>query len=143
MGLQGFREYREDYQGQWTPDSGPIIGGLGVAATGLGIKAAASVKDDEAFDALFTGMNRTMKALEVMDHVPGSRRSPVSAPTSCRAPSTLLRSLVSKPQDRGKSTLKLHYWRHDDQKPFTKSQDKNMIIIGLALYVYVAMFGPR
>ena len=74
MGLQGFREYREDYQGQWTPDSGPIIGGLGVAATGLGIKAAASVKDDEAFDALFTGMNRTMKALEVMNHVPGVKK---------------------------------------------------------------------
>ena len=62
MGLQGFREYREAYQGQWTPDSGPIIGGLGVAATGLGLKAAASVRDDETFDTLFTGMNRTMKA---------------------------------------------------------------------------------
>lgn len=45
FGLYGFREYLPTYRGKWTPDSGPIIGGIGVASTGLGMKAAASVDD--------------------------------------------------------------------------------------------------
>ncbi len=36
--LSGFREYLPGYKGKWTPDSGPIIFGLGVAATGLALK---------------------------------------------------------------------------------------------------------
>ena len=47
-GLRGFREYLPSHQGRWTPDSGPIIGGIGIAATGLALKTANSV-DDEAF----------------------------------------------------------------------------------------------
>ena len=36
LGLTGFREYLPSYAGKWTPDSGPIVGGVGIAATGLG-----------------------------------------------------------------------------------------------------------
>ena len=36
--LTGFREYLPGYKGKWTPDSGPIIFGIGVAATGLALK---------------------------------------------------------------------------------------------------------
>lgn len=36
--LSGFREYLPGYKGKWTPDSGPIIFGVGVAATGLALK---------------------------------------------------------------------------------------------------------
>ena len=36
--LSGFREYLPEYKGKWTPDSGPIIFGIGVAATGLALK---------------------------------------------------------------------------------------------------------
>ena len=36
--LSGFREYLPGYQGSWTPDSGPVIFGIGVAATGLALK---------------------------------------------------------------------------------------------------------
>ena len=35
FGLTGFREYLDTYKGRWTPDSGPIIKGVGVAASGL------------------------------------------------------------------------------------------------------------
>ena len=36
--LSGFREYLPGYKGRWTPDSGPIIFGVGIAATGLALK---------------------------------------------------------------------------------------------------------
>lgn len=36
--LSGFREYLPGYKGKWTPDSGPIIFGIGIAATGLALK---------------------------------------------------------------------------------------------------------
>ena len=45
MGRTGFREYLEDYDGSWTPDSGPIIAGVGIAATGLGLNAASTIRD--------------------------------------------------------------------------------------------------
>ena len=38
LGFWGFREYLPDYKGKWTPDSGPILVGIGVAATGLALK---------------------------------------------------------------------------------------------------------
>ena len=38
IGIKGFREYLDSYKGSWTPDSGPIIKGLGIAATGLCLK---------------------------------------------------------------------------------------------------------
>jgi hypothetical protein len=51
-GLSGFREYLPSYQGKWSPDTGPIIGGIGVAATGLGLKAALSIGDKETHQQL-------------------------------------------------------------------------------------------
>ncbi len=47
LGLSGFREYLPTYCGKWTPDSGSIIAGLGAATTGLTVKAARSVGDEE------------------------------------------------------------------------------------------------
>lgn len=38
FGIQGFREYLPNYKGRWTPDSGPILFGIGIAATGLALK---------------------------------------------------------------------------------------------------------
>lgn len=38
LGLSGYREYLPGYKGKWTPDSGPIVFGIGVAATGLALK---------------------------------------------------------------------------------------------------------
>ena len=38
FGMWGFREYLPDYKGKWTPDSGPIFFGMGIAATGLALK---------------------------------------------------------------------------------------------------------
>ena len=70
VGMFGFREYREKYEGRWTPDSGPIIGGLGVAATGLGLKAAASVGDKDVFDQLFASTNRALNILEAINFLP-------------------------------------------------------------------------
>ena len=30
MGNTGFREYLKQYKGRWTPDSGPIVKGVGI-----------------------------------------------------------------------------------------------------------------
>jgi len=38
LGIHGYREYQPSFKGPWTPDSGPIFFGLGVAATGLSLK---------------------------------------------------------------------------------------------------------
>lgn len=38
LGVDGYREYLPSFKGKWTPDSGPVILGLGVAATGLSLK---------------------------------------------------------------------------------------------------------
>jgi hypothetical protein len=45
----GFREYPEDFQYRWTPDSGPIVMGLGAAATGIGLNAASTLNDKKTF----------------------------------------------------------------------------------------------
>ena len=74
IGVTGFREYRDGYQGRWTPDSGPIIAGVGVAATGLALKTAATLADKETFETLFTSVNRSMGVLETLRHVPGVRK---------------------------------------------------------------------
>lgn len=52
LGLTAFREYLPGYKGGWTPDSGPIVFGLGVAASGLTLKTAAAMGDDETYDRL-------------------------------------------------------------------------------------------
>ena len=50
--VQGFREYLKGYRGGWNPDSGPVIFGLGIAATGLALKTAAALNDDHTYRAL-------------------------------------------------------------------------------------------
>ena len=57
FGKMGFREYLPDYKGSWTPDSGPIISGIGIAATGLALNAASTVEDKVTFKKLESTMN--------------------------------------------------------------------------------------
>ena len=57
FGKIGFREFLPDYEGAWSPDSGPIIAGVGVAATGLGLNAASTVGDKKTFKSLEKTMN--------------------------------------------------------------------------------------
>ena len=45
MGYTGFGEYLKDYKGGWTPDSGPIIKGVGIAAAGLALNASSTTGD--------------------------------------------------------------------------------------------------
>lgn len=52
FGKISFREYLPEYNGKWTPDTGPIIFGTGVAATGLALNAASSIGDMETFNSL-------------------------------------------------------------------------------------------
>ena len=52
IGLTAFREYLPGYKGGWTPDSGPIVFGLGVAASGLTLKTAAAMGDHETYERL-------------------------------------------------------------------------------------------
>lgn len=47
-GLTGSREYLSSYWGKWTSDSGPIVRGLVVMATGLGLKVARTIVDIRA-----------------------------------------------------------------------------------------------
>ena len=59
-GLKGFREYLPSYQGKWTPDTGPIIGGTGVAATGLALKTANSMGDDDMLRLLKGSVDKVL-----------------------------------------------------------------------------------
>lgn len=57
MGLRflcfyGFREYLPEFNGRWTPDSGPVIAGVGVAATGLALKTSAAIGEQAIFRAI-------------------------------------------------------------------------------------------
>ena len=71
LGFWGFREYLPEYQGKMTPDSGPIIGGLGVAASGLGLKAAASIEDAETYRKLSKSAKPLLMAAEGSRILPG------------------------------------------------------------------------
>ena len=67
LGRFAFREFLEDYKGSWTPDSGPIIAGGGVAATGLGLNAASTMKDYKTYNGLLKTMSpfhTTLKGAE-------------------------------------------------------------------------------
>ena len=57
FGKIGFREFLPDYDGAWSPDSGPIIAGIGIAATGLGLNAASTVEDKKTYKGLENSMN--------------------------------------------------------------------------------------
>ena len=73
MGSWGFREYLPDFPGRITPDSGPIISGVGIAATGLALKVSKHLDDKP--DARRASMLKTAKrwnsALRGADMVPG------------------------------------------------------------------------
>lgn len=71
LGFTGFREYLKNYRGGMTPDSGPIIGGLGVAASGLAIKTAAYVGDADTFETLLKSARPFLSTAEVLTAVPG------------------------------------------------------------------------
>ena len=71
MGVKGFREYLKSYDGHWTPDSGPIIKGLGIAATGLALNASSTVGDIKTYNKLEKGMTKVNKYLEKGDYLPG------------------------------------------------------------------------
>ena len=71
LGITGFREYLPDYTGRWTPDSGPIIGGIGIAASGLALNAASSVGDSEAYSALKRSVSPVLWLFKQFDRIPG------------------------------------------------------------------------
>jgi hypothetical protein len=71
IGLSGFREYLPSYSGKWTPDTGPIIGGTGVAATGLALNAAADMGDEETYASLKSSIDRVLMSCHLTKHIPG------------------------------------------------------------------------
>ena len=74
MGRTAFREYLKDYDGAWTPDSGPIIAGAGIAATGLALNAASTVGDKKTFRSLEKGMSPIYSLLTKSDLIPGMNK---------------------------------------------------------------------
>ena len=71
MGKTGFREFLRDYDGAWTPDSGPIIAGVGIAATGLALNAASTIGDKKTYRALEKSMNPVHSLLIKGNVIPG------------------------------------------------------------------------
>jgi hypothetical protein len=71
LGMTGFREFLPSYKGRWTPDSGPIIAGVGIAASGLGMNAATSVGDDRTFDIINNTASPITRTMSAMKWVPG------------------------------------------------------------------------
>ena len=69
-GLGGFREYREGVDARMDVDSGPIVLGMGVAATGFGVGAARIMGDREAYRAIM----RTAATVGVPDAI-GEQRT--------------------------------------------------------------------
>lgn len=70
IGLTAFREYLPEYKGGWTPDSGPIVFGLGVAASGLSLKTAAALGDNETYDRLMRLVRPISAFCRVLGKVP-------------------------------------------------------------------------
>ena len=67
----GFREYLEEYKGGWTPDSGPIIKGVGIAATGLALNASSTVGDIKTYKELNKGMEMVYNVIRKGNIIPG------------------------------------------------------------------------
>lgn len=74
MGITGFREYLPGYTGRWTPDSGPIVAGLGIAASGLALNAASSVGDEDIHRVLKRSISPVLSLLRRFDYIPGLNR---------------------------------------------------------------------
>ena len=71
IGFKCFREYLPTYKSKWTPDSGPIIAGVGIAASGLGMNAATSVKDMETFLLIYKGAKVLLLLINLIKWIPG------------------------------------------------------------------------
>ena len=67
----GFREYLEEHKGGWTPDSGPIIKGVGIAATGLALNASSTVGDIKTYKELNKGMEMVYNVIRKGNIIPG------------------------------------------------------------------------
>ena len=65
-----FREYLTEYKGAWTPDSGPIFFGLGVAATGLTLKTAAAMNDQIVYKRLGRIVKPTTALCRLVGKIP-------------------------------------------------------------------------
>jgi hypothetical protein len=70
IGLTAFREYLPGYKGGWTPDSGPIVFGLGVAASGLTLKTSAAMGDKETYDKLMRLVRPISSLCRVLGNAP-------------------------------------------------------------------------
>ena len=72
FGLTGFREYLESYNGRWTPDSGPIIKGVGVAASGLAMNTASTLGDNKTFKDLNKSISKLTNSFNTFESFIGS-----------------------------------------------------------------------
>mgnify|MGYP006148736303 FL=1 len=70
FGFTGYREYLPEYKGRWTPDSGPIVFGMGVAASGLALNAATSVGDVNGAKHLKASVGSLIGLCRIIDHIP-------------------------------------------------------------------------
>lgn len=70
MGATAFREYLPGYKGGWTPDSGPIVFGLGVAASGLSLKTAAAMGDKDTYNRLMRLVNPGTSFCRMLNAIP-------------------------------------------------------------------------
>ena len=72
FGLWGFREYLPAFNGRMTPDSGPIIFGVGIAATGLAMKVTADFDQpsDPRRDQMLRNGQRVYRLLKALRYVP-------------------------------------------------------------------------
>ena len=74
MGMTGFREYLPSYKGKWTPDSGPIIAGNGIASSALAMKTAAALNDVTTHQQLVKAADKALSVLITFGHIPGVER---------------------------------------------------------------------
>ena len=68
----GFREYPEDFHYRWTPDSGPIIMGLGAAATGIGLNAASTLNDSKIYRKIEKLLSRVQSGFLGVENIVGN-----------------------------------------------------------------------
>ena len=71
LGMTGFREFLPSYRGKWSPDSGPIIAGVGVAASGLGMNAATSVGDNKVYNNINKVASPIIRIMNGVRWIPG------------------------------------------------------------------------
>ena len=71
LSYYGFREYLPNYKGRQSPDSGPILLGVGVAATGLGLNAASSINDKDVFLKIRRTLNFFGRPMNLVDRMVG------------------------------------------------------------------------